>query len=440
MRICFFWLGLAAAALCLTASSVHAQQWLSDRSRAEGHGIRMGELELHPGIGTEIGYDSNVFLSEDPQDSAILRVAPSLYLSTLSAERLEGEEPTLAFRAGMNGTLKHYFATQRGTDMGVGEDAKLQWNASSIFALQLFQDYRRTIDPFGEVGGPSISSAEFDRDLLGGGIRLQLSTRGRLLKGGVGYRIDWDNFEGDGYDPNDSLQHTISADTSWEFLPKTAIFWNGSFMLHDYVHDSADDAIGQRNGSEGITNKLGLNGALTARLSFTLAGGYSARFFDNNVDSETVTAQVEARWRFLEQSTWSLGYDRTMLPSFQGNSMRTDRIKTGLQSLLGGVVAVGAKAEVAFVQFGDDPELAIKDMDINPNGSRHDIQLLLNLNGEYRLVDWFALTAEVGYLRNISKGANDRDFFVRTTLNGVTDDNYAKYQRFEAWFGVRAFL
>lgn len=425
---------------------MHAQQWLSDRSRAEGHGIRMGELELHPGIGTEIGYDSNVFLKDkDEEASGVLRVAPSLYLSTLSAERLEGEEPTLAFRAGVNGTLKHYFATERGTDMGVGEDAKLQWNASSIFALQLFQDYRRTIDPFGEVGGPTISSNEFDRDLLGGGLRLQLSTRGRLLKGGVGYRIDWDNFEGDGYDPNDSLQHTISADTSWEFLPKTAIFWNGSFMLHDYVHDSADDAIGQRNGSEGITNKLGLNGALTARLSFTLSGGYSAQFFDNNVDSEAVTAQVEARWRFLEQSTWSLGYDRTMLPSFQGNSMRTDRIKTGLQSLLGGVVAVGAKAEVAFVHFGDDPELAIMDMDkngmvINPDGSRRDTQLLFNLNGEYRLVDWFAVTAELGFLDNISKDADGDDFFVRSTVNGTTDDNYAKYERFEAWLGVRAFL
>jgi hypothetical protein len=430
MRIGFSWLGLVGIGLCLTASSARAQQWLSDRARAQGHGIRMGELELHPGIGTEVGYDSNVFLKDkDVEDSGVLRVAPSLYLSTLSAERLQGEEPTLSFRAGVSGTLKHYFATDRGTDMGVGEDANLQWNASSIFALQLFQDYRRTIDPFGEVGGPTISSNEFDRDLLGGGLRLQLSTRGRLLKGGVGYRIDWDNFEGAGYDPNDSLKHTISADTSWEFLPKTAIFWNGSFFLHDYTHDSAAGAIGERNGSKGIVNKLGLNGALTPRLSFTLAGGYSAMFSESNVDSEAVTAQVEARWRFLEQSTWSLGYDRTMLPSFQGNSMRTDRIKTGVGALLGGIVAVNARAEFAFVHFGTDAEL----------GDRDDKQLVLNLSGEYRIVDWFAVTGEVGYLQNFT------DFVVQTSDPSTADpndtfDNAAKYKRFEAWLGVRAFL
>ena len=440
MRIGFFWLGCVAIALCMSASSAQAQQWLSDRKRAEGHGIRAGQLELHPGIGTEIGYDSNVFLSEKPEDSAILRVAPSLYLSTLSNERLEGEQPIVAFRGGVTGTLKHYFSTDRGTDMGVGEDAKLTWNASSIFALQLFQDYKRAIDPFGEaVGGPTVGANEFDRDQLGGGTRLQLSTRGHLLKGGLGYRIDWDNFESAAYNANDSLKHTISADTSWEFLPKTAIFWNGSFMLHDYTHDNLD-AIGERNGSKGVTNNLGLNGAITERISFTLAGGYSAAFFDNNVDSELVTAQVEARWRFLEQATWSLGYDRTLMPSFQGNSMHTDRIKTGVQALFGGVFALGAKAEFAFVTFGDDADLA---NEMNTTGSRDDKHLLLNLSGEYRFVDWFAVTGEVGYLHNFT------DFVVITTTpdastadpNDTVDAvNEAKYERFEAWLGVRAFL
>jgi hypothetical protein len=175
-----------------------------------------------------------------------------------------------------------------------------------------------------------------------------------------------------------------------------------------------------------------LNGAITERISFTLAGGYSAAFFDNNIDSDSITAQVEARWHFLEQSTWTLGYDRTLMPSFQGNAMRTDRIKTGVHSLFGGVFALGAKAELSFVTFGDDPDLAM-----SSTGDPDAKQLLLNLSGEYRFVDWFAVTGEVGYLHNFT------DFAITAPAPNPTDPdivNEAKYERFEAWLGVRAFL
>jgi hypothetical protein len=408
-------------------TSAHAQQWLGDRIRGEGRGILVGTLELHPGIGAEIGYDSNVFLSEDPESSAVLRVAPSFYVSTLSGERLQGEEPKVNFRGGVSGTFKHYFATSLSShpDMGVSEDMNLKWNASSIFALELFQDYRRTIDPFGEPGGAIGSGGDdFDRNQLGGGTRLQLSTPGKLLKGGIGYRIDWDSFEGDAFNANDSLAHTIGADTSWEFLPKTAVFWNGAFRLHDYLDEDAG-GLGQRFGSKSISNKLGLNGSLTERVGFTLAGGYDAAFFDNDMDNEAITAQVEARWRVLVASQWSLGYDRTLRPSFQGNAMRADRIKTEFKSMFGGVLALSAKVEFTFVNFGYDSELMT---------DREDKHLVTSLGGEYRFVDWFAMTAEVGYTENFT------DFVLVIPVDGPDVRNAAEYRRFEAWLGVRAFL
>ena len=436
----------------MVSSSAHAQQWLSDRSRTQGRGILVGTLELHPGIGAEVGYDSNVFLSEEPESSGILRVTPSLYVSTLSGERLQGAEPKLSFRAGVNGSLKSYFATDQGTDIGIGQDAKLTWNASSIFALELFQDFKRAIDPFGEPQGVTIDtdssddeplqpdgtpaptglsdrSDNFRRHQIGGGTRLQLSTPGRLLKGGLGYRIDYDNFTNSAYDVNDSLKHTIGADTSWEFLPKTALFWNGAFRIHDYIN-ADDSALGQRFGSKSIGNKLGINGALTERVGFTIAGGYDATFADNDADREAVTAQVEARWRFIETSQWALGYDRTLQLSFQGGTMQVDRIKTALNAMFGGVFALGLRADFAFIDYGEDDEL----------GERDDKQLTTSLSGEYRFVDWFAVTGEVGYLQNFT------DFEVRVPIvdedgmNVGTVTNAAKYRRFEAWLGVRAFL
>ena len=456
MRIGFFLLGCAVMALTLVATTAHAQQWLSDRSRTQGHGVLVGNFELHPGIGAEVGYDNNVFLAEDNEaGSGILRLSPSLYLSTLSGERLQGETPKVAFRAGVNGTLKHYFATDQATNIGIGQDAKFTWNASSIFTLDLFQDYKRAIDPFGEPEGdplttdndPDTLGDNYSRGQLGGGTRLQLSTPGKLLKGGLGYRIDWDHFENSAYEVNDSLKHTIGADTSWEFLPKTAVFWNGNYFIHDYIHDDPEDpdvSLGERNNSEGVGNKLGINGALTERVGFTIAGGYDATFVENDEypepdGSESWTAQVQLRWRFIETSQWSLGYDRTLRPSFQGNTLISDRVGTGITAMFGGVFALGLKGELTFVDFGEDDELA-------EFGERDDMHILGNLSGEYRFTHWFALTGEVGYLQNISKNSTtDEDYFIDVgeDCGGAADEacrNFTKYKRFEAWLGVRAFL
>ena len=92
-------LALALAAFSAVPAGVEAQAWLADRSRAQGPGIRLGDFELHPGIGVEVGWDSNLYLTEDrPRpgnpynhvDTGILRVTPHLLFSTTTGQR-EGE-------------------------------------------------------------------------------------------------------------------------------------------------------------------------------------------------------------------------------------------------------------------------------------------------------------------------------------------------------------
>ena len=56
----------AMVAACVAASGeARAQYWLSDRNLSEGRGIRLGNFELHPGIGAEFGYDSNTYARPD---------------------------------------------------------------------------------------------------------------------------------------------------------------------------------------------------------------------------------------------------------------------------------------------------------------------------------------------------------------------------------------
>lgn len=433
-------LGIVALTVCPVRA--RAQSWLADRERAEGNGIRLGDFELHPGVGSEIGYDSNVFLSEAPESSPVLRIAPHFYVSTLSGDRLrDAEIQRLSLRAGVSGTLKHYFATTAGTDVGVGQDAKLTWRPGAVFALELSEEFQRSTDPFTEPAAPSTNPIDtsattgqditFGRDQLSLGARAQLHTPGDVFKVGLGYKFGIDHFESDAFRDNRSNSHTVTGDTSWEFLPKTALFWDGAVARNNFIHSTgvlsaAERAaeISERHDSTAVKTRLGINGALTSSIAFTIAGGYGVGFFANNADYESVIAQLEGRWQPRQDLILRLGYDREFMATFQGNFARMDRFKSALQMMLASRVVITTKAEATLLDFGTDPV----------QGGRNDVHLHGSLSGEYRLVDWLAITAEANYWQNIT------DFvFVSGTGAAATTDP-AKYKRVEAWLGLRAFL
>ena len=130
-------LGFSAAVIASVVlalpSLVEAQAWLDDRARTEGPGFRLGDLELHPGLGVEVGWDSNLYYSDDdaalpPVDTGILRATAHLMVSTRGQQRREeGEaggaegaaapQPTIAFRGGLSGSFYYFFADEDRTNM-----------------------------------------------------------------------------------------------------------------------------------------------------------------------------------------------------------------------------------------------------------------------------------------------------------------------------------
>ena len=117
----------AGSALVLMAPAARAQAWLADRTSTEGAGLRVGNLELHPGVGGEVGYDSNWFLRSDKtsaalingapaapvRDAAVFRITPSLSLTTLSPQRVgaEADQPVI-FKANLAGTYRAFVGSE----------------------------------------------------------------------------------------------------------------------------------------------------------------------------------------------------------------------------------------------------------------------------------------------------------------------------------------
>jgi len=441
----FACLGLLIAVCCAwPTSSAHAQAWLSDRGRTEGEGFKVGNLELHPGIGVEGGWQNNVFNSDpgnNVEPSALLRVSPHLMLSTRRARAAESDAGAgtqqggrVSFRGGVSGSLYHYFEAYERTDMGIGADMKLTINEGKPFSVIIDEEFKREIRPFSQ---PSFSSPmlpaqptngnapNYGRDQNTVGARFQLATPGDLLKGSLGYSFGFDMYEDDLFDTNNSMTHTVSEQLSWTFLPKTALFQMLDVAFQSYA-SGAGNSVSTLNDNKRVSTEMGLNGALSPAWGLTLAAGYGAGFYDNNVDYESITLRTQVRWKISEAVKSSLGYQRAFQSTFQGNFARTDAIRAEVNVVMGGVFYLQPSVGVNFVDFGPTSQDGTQ-------GARNDIYLDATLSGEYRVIDWLAITAEVAYMQNFS----EYSYIVQGLAGPVADP--VKFQSVEAWLGVRAF-
>ena len=177
-----------------------AQGWLADRDVTEGPGIRLGDFELHPGLGVELGWDSNVYYTSDnpapglaaPLDSAILRVTPHLLFSTLGAQRREegeargGPPPVVQFRGGISGSYYEYFNDETRRNFGLDVGLTLTVLEGQPFSFRISDTFGRTVRPFTEnTSGTSVA-----RDRNDAAVDFTFSTPGQVLQiGALKFRL-----------------------------------------------------------------------------------------------------------------------------------------------------------------------------------------------------------------------------------------------------------
>lgn len=446
------WLTFAIlSVLVASSSSAHAQAWLSDRKRAEGRGIRVGDFELHPGVGAEGGVHSNPFYSNEPKASGVFRVSPHLFFSTLQGERLAaGDAPAtpgwLSLSGGLAAAFLHYtqFAVRDAINLDLNGNAVLAPERPVSFALT--QVLRRSAQPFGDTAVPpnlrdgcpdgvpreACRAADYTNYNENAGAQLLFRTKGGLLRGGLTYNFGYIWFDDANFKFNNNLTHSATFNLGWEFLPKTALFYDATFKHQTFtkVEDRtlAAMAVTRLVDNDVITSRIGVNGAITSRIGATVAVGYTAGFYDSGDEPEGVIGSVEGRFTPTNFSEAALTFDRGFIPSYQGNYQDRTRILARLRWLFGGAFLVTAQAGMEFLTFG---------YDARQESTRDDRRYLGDLSGEYRFIDWLALTGQVGFI------IDDTDFVyrIRSTVPGVADRfDPAKYHAVEAWLGIRAFL
>jgi len=455
-----------------------APQWLKDRRYNEGIGIRAGDLEVHPGIAGEVGYDSNWFsrstdtgVANGPPaapvvPSFVVRITPSLYLSTISQQRREGDlvaaSPATVFRAGVNATYRALFglssdASQKSNDPSQGNtvsgaaDMRLDILPERPFGGDIFGSFTRVVQPNTASADPNVS---FTRDDIRVGAELAIQPGAGTLDWRFGYDFDDLLFEYSAGVPFDTMTHEAFTRGRWRFRPRTSLVYDASLRFISYANDQQALSLAGLVSSTPVRARIGMNGLVTDRFAALAIVGWGATFLDTSQlplqkQYDSVIGQAELKWFLaaspgianatelgLALSSIAVGYVRDFQLSYIGNYYGTDRGYLKFSYFFAGRALTTLEGGVGAIEY---PTI------LNPPGAvgpavRHDAftdtRADATLFSEYRFTDAFGINTTLRYSQNFSKA---QILPIGSPLGSTT--LYAmSWQRFEAYLGLRFFM
>ncbi len=442
---------LVVATVSLSASAQN-QPWIKDRRYAEGIGYRAGNLEIHPGVSAELGYDSNYFLRADDEGSKIsvmrLRVTPSLSLSTLGAQRREGggDPPKLNFRAGTFLSYNKLFATDSKNSDAVSDNDNVV-NAGVNFSLDvlpqkplgfdLHGDFVRTAEPSNNI----VEDLAFNRDSVRLGAGVNWRPGGGLFEWRVGYELVYNFFEKDAYTNLNNYQNSLVTRGRWRFLPRTALVYDGKVGFLRYT-----DATSVDHNAQTVNSKIGVNGLVTHHFSMLAMAGWAASFYDtgggvpvHNYDGPV--GQAELKWFLLPQpslapdqatvglSSIAAGYVRDYTNSYLSDFYRRDRGYTNFSYFVAGAFLVSLEGGYSYLTHSPTYFATGAPRKASFGQHRADATLF----AEYRPSDSIGINTTLRYDGSLG---NER---IQLDPAGTAQDNL-QYNRYELWVGARWFM
>ncbi len=438
---------LAGSTIFLWAEGARAQEptWLSDRQYREGAGFRVGDFELHPGIGADFGYDSNYFRrdeSEDPIGALHLRVSPHFSVSTLGPQRRDdGEQPTVNFRFEVGGTYNEFIpvsGSEAGQDRlqeqrNIGLDSLINVDIlpGREWGGNLHASFGRSVRPTNEGD----LSTSFNRLLPGAGAELIWQPDSGLLDWRLGYDFSGTFFESSAFTSLNNFRNDISTRGRWRFLPRTALMYDATFGFVTYPNPGGAQP---KEDSHPLRSRIGVNGLVTPSFGVLALIGWGASFYggDEPEDFDSLLAQAEVRWYLQPSETTdpmrvnpmlsaiAVGFVRDFEDSFVGSYLERDAGYVRFNYLFGGQFLLVAEVRAGAVVFPNNPDFG------QPSGWT-DFRLDGTLFGEWRITDWLGVNADVQYT----------GYFSDTTLQfpGLPGGDALAFQHVQAYGGVRVF-
>ena len=292
-------------------------------ARAEGNGIKFGEGRLHPSFGLEGGYDSLVGFG-GLGNTAPTDVVGDIILHFQPALRFELPSDDVAFDAHLGADYNLYAGIPALSYLGLTGDLTLDINRRGKFAVQIGDRVVRSDQTNALSLGAGVLSTYNDAHIRG-----VYRPGGGALEFGVGYDLALELFSartaGSQFisacpDVNSPLcnpalvgeanylNHSISVDGRWKFLPKTALLLESSIAARTYNDTSGFDVPAYP-----LRALLGLAGLITTRTTLVFKAGYGDALI-NGPSFRSAIGELEVGYDFSDTAVMHIGAVRTFEP------------------------------------------------------------------------------------------------------------------------------
>lgn len=308
---------------------------------------------IHPGVQTELGYQSNVHLLAEPSEADTphdwwLRIVPQI-----KAEK-NGGRTRFALHAlydwrkyAYNTELDSYGDFEVGAAMNVNEERPLSLALENRVRAQ---------------------SRPSELELYGSHRRLSNTARvSSMYKPGSALEVKpsvfwyYDKFTSTGTGRIFAEKHTTGAgaDARWAFLSRTVLAVTGEGGQVRYTESIPLPAAAGRDvnsGSYWWHAETGLVGQVRPKINIALKVGYGQAVYDDGEsldDVRGITALAKVEWIPRATNHVTLAYDRDFRDVYFTNFRISDRVSASYRHLLGGVWLGEASGAFAWQTYSE---------------------------------------------------------------------------------------
>ena len=416
----------------------------------EGPGIKFGHdgLVFHPGLSTELGYDSNVLLNNTPVGAGMLRLRLHLDLATLPPQRIDASyKPKLVFRAGAMVEYRQYFSSDDrvGTTQQINaiSDIDLAIKPYDPFSLRLYNNFLVTND----TRNLEIAS----RDTFVPRLYDRLGFLGTYRSGGgqgpleigLGDAVRFDYYIDSRFERNRSVGNEAVLYGQLRVLPQTTIKLE---VRSSYINYYGAGSV--LPPAAPLRVIAAANSLLIPALGVTVYAGYGnslqigAQSFPGlvgtNVNYNNFVAGAELRLRLLAQLRLSVGWARDFYDSIFATYLSDDRLYLHYDHYLWRGLVAHLRFDTYFRQYGalvpasslGYTGYAIGNTTCTAGAACNRSDVILNLGAElnYRVLSWMELGVSYSLLDDITEfrflGPDEPAAFLKHTVLGKIDIAY----------------
>ncbi len=341
-----------ASSADVSIASFNPEDATAPVSGVEGPGIKIGEgTVLHPVLGLETGYLSNVFYEDGaPTGAGMLRLLAQIGTASLSPERLvspgggEENEGSLQYRASVRASydflLSGNDAVAATGGLGLGALFKGIANPQGRWSFGFDEDFNRLIR-----AANFESDTNTNRDINNLRLTLQYHPDDSTLGGYLYYANMIDVFERNTQSFADRLENTLGLHPTWKVLPQTTIYGDFSIGFNSGIGSDS-----QKVNSYPLRLEGGIATLLNIATTLNLHAGYANGFYSSGPNYSSPVVGAALGYRYSPLGRVLLTYDYLHEDSINANFYRDHVIRLWWQQVVA-PFSIMVQPEVHFREY-----------------------------------------------------------------------------------------